>query len=45
MMQPSSEREPSLEVIPLGGLGEFGMNTMAVSSNGTTILIDAGVMF
>ena len=40
-----SKREPSLEVIPLGGLGEFGMNTMAVSSNGTTVLIDAGVMF
>ena len=45
MMPTSSEREPSLEVIPFGGLGEFGMNTMAVSSNGTTILIDAGVMF
>jgi ribonuclease J len=45
MMPTYSEREPSLEVIPLGGLGEFGMNTMAVSSNGTTILIDAGVMF
>jgi ribonuclease J len=45
MAPTGSKREPSLEVIPLGGLGEFGMNTMAVSSNGTTILIDAGVMF
>ena len=31
--------------MPLGGLGEFGMNTMAVSSGETTILLDAGVMF
>ena len=35
----------TLEVIPLGGLGEFGMNMMAVSWDETTILIDAGVMF
>jgi ribonuclease J len=36
---------PTLEVVPLGGLGEFGMNMMAVSWGDTTILIDAGVMF
>src|SRR5678815_1281109 len=35
----------SLEVVPLGGLGEFGMNMMALSWEATTILIDAGVMF
>jgi len=35
----------SLDVIPLGGLGEFGMNLMAVSTGHTTIVIDAGVMF
>jgi ribonuclease J len=35
----------TLEVVPLGGLGEFGMNMMAVSYEETTILIDAGVMF
>jgi ribonuclease J len=35
----------TLEVIPLGGLGEFGMNMLAVSWEDTTILIDAGVMF
>src|SRR5262245_50561109 len=34
-----------LEVVPLGGLGEFGMNMMAVSWGDTTILVDAGVMF
>jgi ribonuclease J len=35
----------TLEVVPLGGVGEFGMNMMAVSWEETTILIDAGVMF
>src|SRR6187455_3656158 len=35
----------TLEVVALGGLGEFGMNMMAVSWQDTTILIDAGVMF
>src|SRR3954464_434864 len=35
----------TLEVIPLGGVGEFGMNMMAVTWEDTTILIDAGVMF
>ena len=34
-----------LEIVPLGGLGEFGMNMMAVSWENTTIVIDAGVMF
>src|SRR3954466_14111016 len=36
---------PSLQVVPLGGLGEFGMNLMAVSSDEATVVIDAGVMF
>jgi ribonuclease J len=35
----------TLEIVPLGGLGEFGMNMMAVSWEDTTIVIDAGVMF
>jgi ribonuclease J len=34
-----------LEVVPLGGLGEFGMNMMALTWGDTTIVIDAGVMF
>ena len=41
----SSVPGPTLEVVPLGGLGEFGMNTMAVSLGDTTVVIDAGVMF
>jgi len=34
-----------LEVVPLGGLGEFGMNMLALSYADTIIVIDAGVMF
>jgi ribonuclease J len=40
-----SSSMPALEVVPLGGLGEFGMNMMAISWEDTVILIDAGVMF
>ena len=36
---------PFLEVVPLGGLREFGMNMMAISWGETTVVIDAGVMF
>src|SRR6059036_3953406 len=35
----------TLEVVPLGGLGECGMHMMAFRSNGASIVIDAGVMF
>ncbi len=34
-----------LEIVPLGGLGEFGMNMLALTCGETTIVIDAGVMF
>lgn len=36
---------PSVDVVPLGGLGEFGLNMMAISCQETTIVIDAGAMF
>lgn len=42
---PDSAREPLVEVVPLGGVGEFGMNMMAVAASGTTVLLDAGAMF
>ena len=34
-----------LEVVPLGGLGEFGMNMLSLSWGDTTVVVDAGVMF
>jgi ribonuclease J len=34
-----------IEVVPLGGVGEFGMNMMAVRFAGTIVVIDAGLMF
>jgi len=36
---------PSVDIVPLGGLGEFGLNMMAISCEETTIVIDAGAMF
>jgi len=36
---------PSLWAIPLGGLGEFGMNMMALRCGDDIIVIDAGLMF
>lgn len=35
----------TLDVIPLGGLGEFGLNMLLVVWDDTGILIDAGAMF
>jgi len=34
-----------LQVIPLGGLGEFGMNCLALRYEDDIIVIDAGMMF
>ena len=45
LMSTIVDRHPTLEVVPLGGLGEFGMNTMLVGCGETSILVDAGVMF
>jgi ribonuclease J len=33
------------EIIPLGGLGEFGMNSMAIRHGEEIIVVDAGLMF
>ena len=35
----------SLRLVPLGGLGEFGLNSLALEWEGHAILIDAGVLF
>ena len=37
--------KPKLEAIPLGGLGEFGMNMMVLRYGEDLIVIDAGLMF
>jgi ribonuclease J len=34
-----------VDVIPLGGLGEFGMNMLLVACGDSALLVDAGVMF
>src|SRR5437016_5523357 len=34
-----------LQIVPLGGLGEFGMNCMALRWGDDIIVIDAGLMF
>ena len=49
-MVPTDDRSaatdvPPLEIIPLGGLGEFGMNMTVIACGDTAILVDAGVMF
>jgi ribonuclease J len=37
--------EEKLQIIPIGGLGEFGMNSMALRYGDDLIVIDAGMMF
>ena len=34
-----------LKIIPLGGLGEVGMNTMVFEHAGRRLLVDCGLMF
>src|SRR5579862_4112499 len=37
--------ETKLQVIPLGGLGEFGMNMTAIRYGDEILVVDAGMMF
>ncbi len=37
--------DQKLQIIPLGGLGEFGMNMTAIRSGGDIIIVDCGMMF
>jgi ribonuclease J len=34
-----------LHIVPLGGLGEFGMNCMAIRYGDDIVVVDAGLMF
>ena len=43
-MEPLSDAQ-DVRLIPLGGLGEFGLNAMVLDWAGHLLLIDAGVMF
>lgn len=45
MTTPEVRPALPVDVVPLGGLREFGMNTLAITCGQTTIVIDAGVMF
>jgi ribonuclease J len=37
--------DKKLEVIPLGGLGEFGMNMTAIRYGDDILVVDCGMMF
>jgi len=37
--------DTNLRIIPLGGLGEFGMNSMAFCQGENIVVVDAGLMF
>lgn len=42
---PPADEGPPLRVLPIGGLGEIGMNCMLVGVRDRYILVDAGLMF
>jgi len=44
-MEQERRAAPPVDVIPLGGVGEFGMNMMLVACGDTALLVDAGAMF
>lgn len=45
MIPPSSPISGSIRVLPLGGLGEVGMNCMAIEQRGEVLIVDCGVTF
>jgi ribonuclease J len=44
-MNVSEQSNQPLKIIPLGGLGEIGLNMMVFEYEDTIVLVDAGVMF
>ncbi|MBI4161812.1 MAG: ribonuclease J [Acidobacteria bacterium] len=41
----AARRTPELRVIPLGGLGEFGLNCMVIECGEDLLVIDTGLLF
>src|SRR5271170_554363 len=41
----TSPRTAPVRIVPLGGLGEIGLNLMVIECEQSAIVIDAGVMF
>jgi ribonuclease J len=41
----TNEQNAKVKVLPLGGLGEIGLNMMAIAVGEEAVLIDAGLMF
>jgi len=42
---PEKLTGPALKVIPLGGLGEIGLNMMVLEYEDTIVIVDSGLMF
>jgi ribonuclease J len=42
---PEKSTGPVLKVIPLGGLGEIGLNMMVLEYEDTIVIVDSGLMF
>ncbi len=42
---PEKQTGPYLKVIPLGGLGEIGLNMMVLEYEDTIVIVDSGLMF
>ena len=38
-------RDGKLQIIPLGGVGQFGLNMMLMRCDGEAIIVDAGMGF
>ncbi len=42
---PEKQTDSTLKVIPLGGLGEIGLNMMVLEYGDTIVVVDSGLMF
>jgi ribonuclease J len=45
LLVPAASNAPRLSIIPLGGIGEIGMNMTVIEYGDEIIVIDAGLMF